>query len=94
MCIWEVSKCSLDGLSGNYYLQTSDSILDLCTTISTDAVPQDVGVTQKVLHLVSSGGAADCPRQKLVSRKCGRRRRKQERKRNRRRNKKLSKPHI
>jgi len=32
---------------------------------------QDVGLNQKVLHLVSAEGAADCPKQKLISRKCG-----------------------
>jgi len=30
----------------------------------------DVGLTQKVLHLISDGGNPACPRQKLVSRKC------------------------
>ena len=34
---------------------------------------QDVGVTQKVLHLVREEGGG-CPRQKLITRPCGRRR--------------------
>merc|ERR1711893_256555 len=34
----------------------------------------DVGVTQKVLHLVDSGGLVDCPKQKIISRKCGKHR--------------------
>ena len=43
---------------------------------------KDVGLTQKVLHLVDDGGIIGCPKQKLISRKCGPRKRRKHRKDN------------
>ena len=43
---------------------------------------QDIGLTQKVLHLVAEEGGADCPKQKLVSRKCAENKQQKKKKRN------------
>ena len=43
---------------------------------------QDIGLTQKVLHLVLDEGGADCPKQKLISRKCGENKQQKKKKRN------------
>lgn len=50
----------------------------------------DIGLTQKVLHLVSEEGGADCPKQKLISRKCGEDKQKKKKKRNKKKEERKS----
>ena len=63
MCLREVKKCALDWLLGKV------TQWGRCERVV--MILQAVGVTQKVLHLVSGPVGGGCPRQKLITRPCG-----------------------